>query len=484
MRLSRGPECRQHARAWRREVSPSPLEMARVVRGLLIFLLSISRWKPILPRYFFAPMDVKLPKLGEGADSGVVVTVFVKEGDTVAKDQPLIELENEKAVASIPSPAAGTVAAVHVKPGDKLSVGQRILTFAGGAATAPVTPVAPAAAPKRAPVAPAPEVEPEPPPAEETPIPEEAGAESAGAAAASPSLRSLARQLGIDLPKVRGSERGGRIVMADLRAYIQRLERLAARAAAAPVGAREKAVRETIDFAKWGPVTVKPLSPLRQTIARRMAESWSAVPRVTQFDEADVTGLLALRKKYLAAYEQRGTKLTLTGFLVKAVVLTLQKHPLLNASLDAAEENLVIKSYYHLGIAVDTDAGLIVPVIRDADKKSLVELSRELEELARKARERKVTADELKGGTFTISNQGGIGGAHFTPIVNVPEVAILGIGRGAVKAVWRADKFEPRTLVPLALAYDHRVIDGGTAARFSVDLVQAIENFDEALVKL
>ncbi len=452
------------------------------------FLLSIWRWKTILPRYFFAPMDVKLPKLGEGADSGVVVSVFVKEGDAVSKDQPVIELENEKAVASIPSTAAGTVTAVHVKPGDKVSVGQRLITLAGGEGAptpAPAAPIANKAAPAPKPVATKAAAEPEPEPsADEAPLPEEGGAETSGAAAASPSLRSLARQLGIDLRKIRGSERGGRIVMADLRTYIQSLERLAARATATPAGAREKAVRETIDFAKWGPVTVKPLSPLRQTIARRMSESWNAVPRVTQFDEADVTGLMALRKKYLAAYEQRGTKLTLTGFLVKAVVNALQKHPLLNASLDAAEENLVIKSYYHLGIAVDTDAGLIVPVIRDADKKSLVELSRELEELARKARERKVTADDLKGGTFTISNQGGLGGAHFTPIVNVPEVAILGIGRGAVKPVWRNDQFEPRTLVPLALSYDHRVIDGGSAARFSVDLVQAIENFDEALVKL
>jgi pyruvate dehydrogenase E2 component (dihydrolipoamide acetyltransferase) len=433
-------------------------------------------------------MDVKLPKLGEGADSGVVVTVFVKEGDSVAKDQALIELENEKAVASIPSPAAGTVAAVHVKPGDKLSVGQRIVSFAGGTgggSTAPAAPAAeqPAPAPKRSARLPEPEPDDDDLPPEE-PAADEPASESSGAAAASPSLRSLARQLGIDLRKIRGSERGGRIVLGDLRTYIQRLERLVAKAASAPGGTRAKAARETIDFAKWGPVTVKPLSPLRQTIARRMGESWTAVPRVTQFDEADVTNLMALRKKHLAAYEQRGTKLTLTGFLVKAVVNALQKHPLLNSSLDASEENLVIKSYYHVGIAVDTDAGLIVPVIRDADKKSLVELSRELEELARKARERKVTSDDLKGGTFTISNQGGIGGGHFTPIVNVPEVAILGIGRGAVKPVWKANQFEPRTLVPLALSYDHRVIDGGSAARFSVDLVQAIENFDEAQAKL
>jgi pyruvate dehydrogenase E2 component (dihydrolipoamide acetyltransferase) len=271
--------------------------------------------------------------------------------------------------------------------------------------------------------------------------------------------------------------------MADLRAYIQRLQRQAAQAA----GAGEKRVRmevEPVDFLQWGPVTVKPLTPLRQTIAQRMSRSWELVPRVTQFDEADVTHLLALRKAHQAAYEQRGTRLTLSPFLIRALVTALQKHPTLNSSLDARGDHLVLKSYFHIGIAVDTEAGLMVPVIRDADKKSLVEISRELDELARKARERKLDLADMKGGTFTLSNQGGIGGAHFTPIVNVPEVAILGVGRGAVKPVWRNEKVEPRTLLPLALSYDHRVIDGGTAARFITDLVREIEQFAEHLVKL
>lgn len=429
-------------------------------------------------------MDVKLPKLGEGADSGVVVNVFVKEGDTVTKDQPLIELENEKAVAAIPSPADGTVSKVFVKAGDKLSVGQRIVSLGGDSAAKP----GPAAVeseptPPPAAVRPAKATEPAPESMVDEPVSEGADDKSGAPPAASPSLRRLARELGIDLATVRGSQRGGRIVMADLRAYIARLQKLAARPAAGPAKP-EKAVAEPIDFAKWGPITVKALSPLRQTIARRMAESWNAVPRVTQFDDVDVTRLLALRKQYLPAYEQKGTKLTLTGFILKALALVLQRHPLFNASLDATGENLVLKSYYHVGIAVDTDAGLIVPVIRDVDRKTLVELSRELESVATKARERKVTLDDLKGGTFTLSNQGGIGGAHFTPIVNAPEVAILGIGRGAVKPVWREDRVEPRTLVPLAVSYDHRVIDGGNAARFIVDLVQALEGFDEAALRV
>ncbi|HOB98602.1 MAG TPA: 2-oxo acid dehydrogenase subunit E2 [Verrucomicrobiota bacterium] len=440
-------------------------------------------------------MDIKLPKLGEGADSGVVVTVFVKEGDTVAKDQPLLELENEKAVASIPSPAAGTVAQVFVKPGDKLNVGQRILTLGGegapgaskagasaagaSAARAQSEPAPAKAAPRRAAA-----VEPEPEGAEEPGAQGDLAEDKPSAPpAASPSIRRLAKELGIDLTRIRGSQRGGRIVMADLRAYIERLVRLAARPAAA-AAQPSKPAAEPIDFSKWGPVTTKLLTPLRQTISRRMAESWATVARVTQFDEVDVTRLLALRKQHVAAYEERGTKLTLTGFILKALAAVLTRHPVFNASLDATGENLVFKSYYHIGIAVDTDAGLLVPVIRDADKKTLVELSRDLETVAMKARERKVTLDDLKGGTFTLSNQGGIGGAHFTPIINLPEVAILGIGRGAVKPVWIKDHVEPRTLVPLAVSYDHRVIDGGNAARFMVDLVQTIEGMGEEAVKL
>ena len=218
---------------------------------------------------------------------------------------------------------------------------------------------------------------------------------------------------------------------------------------------------------------------MRKTIARRMVESWTTIPRVTQFDEADVTSILELRKTYVAAYEQKGAHLTLTSFVLKAVVATLKKHPVFNASLDEATEEIVFKEYYHIGIAVDTEHGLIVPVLRDVDRKKMLDISLELSQLADKAKQRKVTADDLTGGTFTLSNQGGIGGGSFTPIINKPEVAILGLGRGTLKPVMKGTKIEPRMMLPLGLSYDHRVIDGAKAVRFIVDLVQALEEFAE-----
>ncbi len=432
-------------------------------------------------------MDVKLPKLGEGADSGVVVNVFVKEGDTIAKDQTVIELENEKAVASIPASDGGVVAKVYVKVGDKISAGQRILTLAGGAAAnAPATPTAKAVAPaatKRPAPMPAPAVD------EISDESVEADANQPVAApVASPSLRRMARELGIDLGRIRGSGPGGRIEMSDLRGYIQRLQTAAAKAKAAPVtGAATvtaKPAAESVDFSKWGPVTKKSISTLRGVIARRMWENWNAIPHVTQFDDADFTRLNELRKKHAAAYEAKGGKLTLTPLVLKAVAATLKKHPIFNSSLDEVANEIVLKDYVHLGIAVDTEQGLIVPVIREVDKKTVLELTKELEVLAQKARDRKVSSDELKGGTFTISNQGAIGGAHFTPIVNKPEVAILGLGRGAMKPVVRDGKIEARMMTPLGLSYDHRVIDGGSAARFMVDLVAALQDFSEDAVKI
>jgi pyruvate dehydrogenase E2 component (dihydrolipoamide acetyltransferase) len=422
-------------------------------------------------------MDVKLPKLGEGADSGVVVNVFVKEGDQVAVDQAIMELENEKAVASIPSTATGVVTKIHVKAGDKVSVGQRLISVAGGGEPA----AAPTPAAKRAAARPEPEA-----PADEAVAEVEAEEISRPVAApvASPSIRKLARELGIDLSRVRGSEPGGRIVMGDLRAYVARLQKAAVKPKAAAAGAPARPAAEAIDFSKWGPVRKQPLTPLRQVIARRMWENWNAIPHVTQFDDADFTRLNELRKKYAPAYEKKGVKLTLTPLVLKALVETLKKHPVFNSSLDEVAQELVIKDYFHIGIAVDTEQGLIVPVIRDADKKSVLELAKSLEQLAQKARDRKVTGDELKGGTFTISNQGAIGGAHFTPIINKPEVAILGVGRGALKPVVRDGKVEVRVLTPLGLSYDHRVIDGGAAARFIVDLVKAMESFGEEVVKI
>lgn len=427
-------------------------------------------------------MDLKLPKLGEGADSGVVVNVFVKEGDTITKDQAVIELENEKAVASIPATDGGVVTKVHVKAGDKISAGQRILTLEGGDSAKS----APADAAKPAGKRPAPEPEPEAETAEESGE-EETSSAPVAAPVASPSLRRIARELGINLGRVRGSGPGGRIEMSDLRGYIQRLEKAAAKGNPAPAtapSAPAKPAAEQIDFSKWGPVTKRPITTLRGVIARRMWENWNAIPHVTQFDDADFTRLNELRKKHAAAYEAKGTKLTLTPLVLKAVAATLKKHSIFNSSLDEVANEIVLKEYVHLGIAVDTEQGLIVPVIRDVDKKSVLELAKELEVLAQKARDRKVSADELKGGTFTISNQGAIGGAHFTPIVNKPEVAILGLGRGAMKPVVRDGKVEARMMTPLGLSYDHRVIDGGSAARFIVDLVAAMQDFSEDGVKV
>jgi pyruvate dehydrogenase E2 component (dihydrolipoamide acetyltransferase) len=285
--------------------------------------------------------------------------------------------------------------------------------------------------------------------------------------AASPTVRKIADELGIDLAKIKGSEAGGRIVVADLRAYIQNLER----SAQSPSSRPATSIPEKVDFSKWGSVTKKPLSSLRQKIAERMLLSWTTIPHVTQFDEADITSLSLLRKKYAPAYEKKGAKLTLTSFIMKAVVVALKKHPNFNASLDDATQEMVFKEYFHLGIAVDTEAGLLVPVLRDVDKKSLLQISKELETLAEKTRQRKVSAEELKGGSFTISNLGGIGGSHFTPIINKPEVAILGVGRGASK-------------LPLSLSYDHRVIDGADGARFIRTIAEALENFNEKEVKI
>jgi pyruvate dehydrogenase E2 component (dihydrolipoamide acetyltransferase) len=431
-------------------------------------------------------MDVKLPNLGEGADSGTVVSLFVKEGDKIEKDQPLMELENEKAVATVPSTASGVVSKIHVKAGDKISVGARILTVTEGAGSA-----APAAAPaatskdEKRPAAkprvgqPVPEL-----PEDDEPIEAADVGESNGEVAAAPSIRRMATDLGIDLTRVRGSARGGRIVLEDVRNYIQKLMRAAqAPKAAAGAPAADKPAPEKIDFSKFGEISKKPMTSLRKIISRRMVENWNAIPHVTQFDDVDLTTILDLRKKYLADYEKQGARLTVTSFVLKGIIAALKKHPIFNSSIDEAAEEIVFKEYYHIGIAVDTEAGLIVPVIRDVDKKSLLQISKDLDDLAKKARDRKVSGDDLKGGSFTISNQGGIGGAHFTPIVNKPEVAILGMGKGAFKAVVRNKVIEARMMLPIGLSYDHRVIDGGEAARFTVDLLQALENFNEADVK-
>jgi len=434
-------------------------------------------------------MDIRLPRLGEGADSGTVASIFVKEGDQVKKDQPILELESEKAVASIPAPESGTVSKLHVREGDTIKVGQLILTLTGESASA---------APTRAEYVPdrdadvgPPEPPPLPPAATPGPVSADAGPYSTPAPegpppAASPTIRKMARELGIDLRRVKGSERGGRIVMDDLRRYVAWLQETAFKPRAAmpaetPSG---PAPSPAVDFSRWGTVRVQKLTTLRRTISNRMVESWTRVPHVTQFDEVDVTRILALRKAYASVYEQQGAKLTVTSFALRAVTQALKLHPLMNASLNEAAGELVFKQYYHIGLAVDTEHGLIVPVIRDADTKSMKQLSVEVQQLADKARQRKLALEEMQGGTFSISNQGGIGGGAFTPIINAPEVAILGIGRSVARPVVREGKIVERTILPLGLSYDHRVIDGANAARFMVDLIRAFEQFDEETVKI
>ncbi len=431
-------------------------------------------------------MDIRIPHLGEGADSGSIVNIFVKEGDKVSKDQTLLELENEKAVAPIPATHAGVVNKIYVKVGDKVTVGQAVLSLAesGAGNAGTVTKQAPSKS-----HAPAPSSNEGAPRAVARPSEDQDFAyrsKSGLPPPASPTVRKIARELGIDLTHVRGSEAGGRIGLQDLKAYVQRLQQSAVsgRVPASESVPAPRPAQEKIDFAKWGPVQRKAVSSLRQKIGQKMLESWTSIPHVTQFDEADVTQLLKLRKKHVDAYVKKGANLTLTPFVMKAVVAALKKYPLFNSSLDEETHEIIVKGYFHIGVAVDTEAGLIVPVVRDADKKNLFQIAQDLEALAEKTRQRKVSLDELKGGTFTISNLGSIGGGHFTPIVNKPEVAILGVGRGALKPVVVKDKtkesVETRTLLPLALSYDHRVVDGADGARFIRALAQFLENYPES----
>ncbi len=416
-------------------------------------------------------MDIKIPNLGEGADSGTVAQIFVREGAQIQKDDPLLELESEKAVATIPSPAAGKVTKIHVKQGETVRVGQLIVSVESSGADEKKEASESDAKPEK----------------REQSEDEREAAERFQATkppvgvpvAASPAIRKMAREFGIDLSQVRGSGGGGRITTADVRAHVARLQKGGQPSEAKPAKPAEK-----IDFAKWGKVERKPLTQLRRVIAQRMQESANTIPHVTQFDDVDITDAWTLRKKHAPAYAKKGAHLTLTPFVIKAVIETLKKQPIFNASLDETAGEIVFKQYYNIGIAVDTEHGLVVPVLRDADKKSLLQLAQELEELAEKARARKLGVDEMKGGCFTISNQGGIGGAYFTPIINRPEVAILGLGRGAMRPVVVGKKVTPRLLLPIGLSYDHRVVDGANAARFVVDFAEAIQAFENKDVKV
>jgi pyruvate dehydrogenase E2 component (dihydrolipoamide acetyltransferase) len=437
-------------------------------------------------------MDVRLPRLAEGVESGTVVSILVSEGQEIKKDQAFMELETQKAVGSIPSPESGTVSRVHVKEGMEVAVGQVLISISTEKKpTIAATSAAPVAQQLK--------------PQEASPHrqSQKIGASNVRAMAdyryespsgapppASPSIRKIARDLDIDLTRVEGSEAGGRIVLEDLRAYIQRLQQIAFELPV-PTAARqavpapsEGRPSESVDFSKWGPVRREKMSALRRTVSRRMVESWTTIPKINQFDEADITSLLALRKKHAPAYEKKGTRLTLTSFLLKAVAAALQRHPRANASVNEGTQEIIFKDYFHIGVAVDTEAGLIVPVIRDVDKKQLLKISQELHEITERSKQRKVSLEELQGGTFTISNQGSIGGSYFTPIIYAPQVAILGVGQGQQKPVAVGAEVVIRTVLPLCLAYDHRVLDGADAVRFMKDVVAGVESFPESDVTI
>ncbi|WP_038055244.1 2-oxo acid dehydrogenase subunit E2 [Thermus amyloliquefaciens] len=413
-------------------------------------------------------MELKLPELGDNVSAATVVGVLVKEGDRVAPGQPVLELETDKAVMEVPAEAGGVVRRVLVKVGDEVRPGQPFLELEAGE-EAPKPQEAPAP-PKGA------QVE----PAQEAPGPSLAPAGEEGRLIpAAPSVRRLARELGVDIRQVRGTGLAGRITAEDVR----RAAGLGAPAELPPTAlpsaqAPGYPAPRLPDFSRWGPVRTEPMSGVRKATLRSMAQAWAQVPMVTHFDEADITELEALRKRYAKRAEERGFRLTLTAFLLKALALTLKAFPKFNASIDPEQAEVVYKDYVHIGVAVDTPFGLLVPVIRNVDQKGVLRLAKELQEISERARERKLSPEEMQGGTFSLSNLGGIGGTGFTPIVNWPEVAILGVSRSQMKPLWDAEKeaFVPRLVMPFSLTYDHRLIDGAEAARFCRHLAALLED--------
>ncbi|MCA8925568.1 MAG: 2-oxo acid dehydrogenase subunit E2 [Planctomycetes bacterium] len=416
-------------------------------------------------------MEFKLPNLGEGMESGTVVGVLVKPGDVLEADQAVLEIEADKATVELPCPHAGAVTAIHVKEGDQVSTGDPVLTLdadAAAAAAEPKSEAKPSAEPEPkseatdSPVATQPAPRPEPKPTAVLPRPAVRGHTPAG-----PAVRRLARLLGVDLSQVNGSGERGRITPDDVHAYLRALGASAAAGGAAP--------QPLPDFTRWGTIEEKPISGIRRSTAQAMARAWATIPHVTHFDLADVTELEASRKAFRAG-NPKGPKVTMTVLVLKALVSALKAYPAFNTSFDEARGVIVHKRYYHLGVAVDTDAGLLVPVVRDADKKSIQELATEITALAERARDRKLSLDDMRGGTFTVSNLGGIGGIGFTPIVNWPQVAILGLSRARQEYRPGADGPEPRLMMPLSLSYDHRVIDGAEAARFARHVAELLSD--------
>ncbi|WP_028770692.1 dihydrolipoyllysine-residue acetyltransferase [Silanimonas lenta] len=458
--------------------------------------------------------EARVPDLG-GSREVPVIELLVAVGDRVARDQGLVTLESDKATMEVPSPFAGIVRELKVALGDALSEGDVVaLIEVEAAASAPAPAPAPSTpAPRPAPApAPAPATPPAPAPA---PAPAEAPAPATPAALvpatmpgidpealpprtppiaftaeallpgtvphASPAVRVFARELGVDLSKVQGSGRAGRISKEDVQAFVKKVmtEGLPV---AAPAGGSGTGLNlipwPKVDFARFGPIETQPLSRIQKLSGQNLARNWAMIPHVTQFDEADITEMEAFRRQL--GEEHKDTKVTPLVFLIKAAVAALKAFPKFNASLDG--EQLVLKRYFHIGIAVDTPDGLVVPVIRDCDQKGLLDLARELGEISRKAREKKLGPADMQGGCFSISSLGGIGGTAFTPIINAPEVAILGVSRSSMKPVWNGREFAPRLMLPLSLSYDHRVIDGADAARFTSFLARALGDLRRLLL--
>lgn len=466
--------------------------------------------------------DFSLPELGENVAAGDVLRVLVKPGDTLAKEQPVLELETDKATIEVPSTVAGTVIDVKVKVGEKVKVGQLILSVDSGAAAAAPQSAPAAAAPAPAPAAPAKPSEeaagansaqavpdqdtgleqhvqgrrqdhPDKPGVAENPAPAPAqrtgaqvvdihrGARQVAeprpadqpAAPASPSVRRLARELGVDINSVSGSGPSGRISNDDVKEHAKRI----ITGAASGAGGGAIPTEPLPDFTKWGEIERVPMRAVRRKTAEHLSAAWLNIPHVTQQEYADITGLEDLRRRYRKQVEAAGGNLTVTAVAVKIVAAALRVFPQFNTSVDMASGEIIQKKYINIGVAVDTDRGLLVPVIRNADQKSLIQIAVDLSQLSEKARSRKITAEEMQGGCFSISNLGGIGGSFFTPIVNMPEVAILGISRGRFTPVYDEEKreFTARQLLPLSLSYDHRVIDGADGIRFLRWVAEAFE---------
>jgi len=423
--------------------------------------------------------EITVPDIGDFADVEII-EVLVNPGDRVAAEDSLITLESDKASIEIPSTDAGIIKDMKVKLGDRISEGAVILTMdvdeSSGADNATEEPV-PAEVKEAVPAeqesqveAPPQTIAPATPEKDMVPPPVARVDEvSFSKAYASPSVRRFARELGVDLGRVEGSGRKGRILSDDVKVFVKRsLNQGNGGLGVEPM--------PEIDFSQWGEVETQKLTRINQLTGKFLHRNWVTIPHVTQFDEADITDLEAFRKSMVEEYKDKGIKVTLLSFLMKAVVNALKEYPRFNASLDVSGENLILKKYFNVGVAVDTPEGLVVPVVRDVDRKSLVDLAAELGEISKKARDKKLMPTDMQGGCLTISSLGGIGGTQFTPIVNAPEVAILGVSRSKMQPVWNGSEFEPRMILPLSLSYDHRVIDGANGARFTSFLSRVLSD--------